>query len=431
MSFTQFNLDASIAKAISACGYTQPTPIQSQSIPKIMNGHDIVACAQTGTGKTAAFVLPALQLIRKPSSSRKARVLILTPTRELATQIMESVIRYGKFLSFNKASLVGGMSYHQQLKQLSRRVDLIVATPGRLLDHMQNRRLDLTGIEMLILDEADRMLDMGFIDDVMAIAKVTPRRKQTLLFSATVGGKLSAVIKQLLNEPIHIDFSREKITPIQIEQELYIVNNQIHKKHLLRYFLTKEKIFKAIIFSATKIGADRLAVQLIKEGFLAASLHGDLKQSVRNKTIEKLHRNKIQYLVATDVAARGIDVADVTHVINYDLPRFYEDYVHRIGRTGRAGKTGKAISFALEQDRRQIARIERYIGQQLKRMVIDGLEYDCNISSNNKNTIQPFKKKLQANSSDHLNRTSSSKKSKKAKFRHNTNGKNRKQKYKF
>lgn len=374
MSFNKFNLDASIAKAIVACGYKQPTPIQIQSIPKILQGHDLVACAQTGTGKTAAFVLPALNHISQPSGSRKVRVLILTPTRELATQIKDSTTRYGKFLRFNMASLVGGMPYRRQISDLSRAVDLIVATPGRLLDHIDNRRLDLKGIEMLIIDEADRMLDMGFIDDVKAIAQMTPQKRQTLLFSATINGKLNQIIKQLLKEPIHIDLSREKMAPTQIKQELYMTDSSSHKARLLQHFLANERMFKTIIFTATKIGADQLAGQLIKEGYAVAPLHGDLKQSVRNKTVENFRRNKIQYLIATDVAARGIDISDVTHVINYDLPRFHEDYVHRIGRTGRAGKTGKAISFVTHNEQRQIAKIERYINQTLERNVIEGLE---------------------------------------------------------
>jgi superfamily II DNA/RNA helicase len=374
MSFTQFNLDASITKAISDCGYTVPTPIQCQTIPKILSGHDVVACAQTGTGKTAAFVLPALELIRKPSTTKKPRVLILTPTRELAMQIIDATTRYGKFIRFNKVNLVGGMPYREQLKALSKSLDLIVATPGRLLDHIRERRLDLSGIEMLVLDEADRMLDMGFIDDVNTIAELTRERKQTLLFSATVDNKLNQVIKKLLNKPIYIDLSREKIAPIAIKQELYMVDDFAHKIRLLKHLLSHEKMFKTIIFSATKKGADLLVNLLIKDGYHAKPLHGDLKQNVRNATIEKLRKHKIQYLIATDVAARGIDIADLSHVINFDMPHFYEDYVHRIGRTGRAGKTGKAISFALHQDKRHIESIERYIKQNLERKIIEGLE---------------------------------------------------------
>ncbi len=374
MTFDQLNLDPQISRALTACGYNNPTPIQAKSIPDILLGKDMVASAQTGTGKTAAFVLPALHRLATQTPGKKPRVLILTPTRELASQITQAVGKYGKFLRCNIASLVGGMPYRQQLRDLSRAVDIIVATPGRLLDHMSNRRLDLSGIEMLILDEADRMLDMGFIDDVRSIANETPESRQTLLFSATVDNRLSQVIRQLLKEPVRVDFSAEKLTPTKIAQELYMADNPQHKMRLLMHFIQDQNIFKAIIFSATKINADRLAGELIDQGFAAAALHGDLKQNVRTRTVEQLRRGKIQFLVATDVAARGIDINDVTHVINFDLPKFAEDYVHRIGRTGRAGKTGVAISFALPQDIRHVQRIERLMKQQLERKTIEGLE---------------------------------------------------------
>ena len=382
MTFAQMNLDPSISKAILACGYDTPTPVQARSIPDILNGSDIVASAQTGTGKTAAFVLPALHRLSSESKNHKPRVLILTPTRELATQITQAAGKYGKFVRFNMASLVGGMPYRQQLRDLSRAVDMIVATPGRLMDHMENRRIDLSGIEMLILDEADRMLDMGFIDDVQAIAKATPKSRQTLLFSATVDAKLSQIVKHLLNNPIRIDLSQEKVSATQIKQELYMVDSPHHKARLLQHFLDNENIFKAIIFSATKIGADRLAGQLREQGYQAAALHGDLKQSQRNRTVEDLRRGKVQFVVATDVAARGIDIADMTHVINYDLPRFCEDYVHRIGRTGRAGKSGIAISFALPSDVRHVASIERFIKTRLEPLTIPGLEPTTKARSN-------------------------------------------------
>lgn len=384
MSFSQLNLDPSIVKAIQACGYTDMTPIQARSIPDILNGSDLVASAQTGTGKTAAFVLPALhrlslkKLDSSRGKSRSPRILILTPTRELATQITQAAGRYGKFLQFNIVSLVGGMPYRQQLRDLSRDLDIIVATPGRLLDHMDNKRLDLSGIEMLVLDEADRMLDMGFIDDVRDIAKATPNSRQTLLFSATVDSKLSQVVKHLLKNPIRIDFSNEKLAPVNIKQELYLVDNPQHRLKVFHHLLESESIFKAIIFTATKIGADKLSGQLIDQGFSAAPLHGDLKQSVRNRTLEQLRRGKLQFLVATDVAARGIDIVDMSHVINFDLPRFCEDYVHRIGRTGRAGKLGKAISFALPSDARHVQRIEKYIGNRLQLETIEGLEPKSN-----------------------------------------------------
>jgi superfamily II DNA/RNA helicase len=385
MTFAQFNLDDNIFKAITACGYTTPTPIQIKSIPDVILGRDLVASAPTGTGKTAAFVLPALHRLTLTKSANKPRILILTPTRELASQITDATGKYGKFLNFNIVSLVGGMPYRQQLKELSRQVDVIVATPGRLLDHMDNKRLDLSGIEMLILDEADRMLDMGFIDDVKDIAKATPATRQTLLFSATVDDKLAGVVRQLLKDPKRIDFSNEKMSPPLIKQELYLADNFQHKNRLLQHFLDNENIFKAIIFSATKINCDQLANELRNKGYEAAPLHGDLKQNVRNKTVEQLRRGKVQFLVATDVAARGIDINDVTHVINYDLPKFSEDYVHRIGRTGRAGKEGVAISLVLPLDARHLQKIERYIGQKLEFSVIEGLEPTKRMAKNDTN----------------------------------------------
>ena len=374
MSFTQMNLNSEVIKAISACGYTIPTPIQARSIPEILNGRDLVASAQTGTGKTAAFVLPALHLLSLNKSTMKPRILILTPTRELASQITDAAGKYGRFLRFNIVSLVGGMPYRQQLRNLSRPVDIIVATPGRLLDHMANHKLDLSAIEMLVLDEADGMLDMGFIDDVRDIAKATPKARQTLLFSATVDNKLASVIRDLLKNPTHIDLSDAIMAPKLIKQEAYIADNNQHKERLLQHFLDNENIYKAIIFSGTKINADYLARRLRDQEYDAAALHGDLKQNVRNKTIEQFRRGKIQFLIATDVAARGIDINDVTHVINYDLPKFSEDYVHRIGSTGRAGKTGVAISLVLPVDARHLQKIEKYIGEKLAFCTIPGLE---------------------------------------------------------
>lgn len=374
MMFAQLNLNPAIVKAIKVCGYTQPTPIQERSIPEILSGKDIVASAQTGTGKTAAFVLPTLHHLSQSPSHRKARVLILTPTRELANQITTATSTYGKFLRFNVVSLVGGTSYHQQFRNLSRPVDIIVATPGRLIDHITNHRLDLSAIEVLILDEADRMLDMGFIDDIKIIAKKTSTNRQTLLFSATVDNRVTRVINQLLKNPVWINVSDKELAPTQIKQEAYIVDNMQHKTKLLRHFLTNQQIFKAIIFASTKVNVDNLAKDLYKLGLSTAALHGDLKQNIRNKTIERLRQGKIQFLVATDVAARGLDIDDITHVINYDLPKFSEDYIHRIGRTGRAGKTGTAISFVLPIEATHLKRIERYLGQPLSFTTVSGLE---------------------------------------------------------
>lgn len=367
MAFKKLNLHPKILQAIEVCGYNQPTPVQSQAIPDILSGKDIIASAQTGTGKTAAYVLPSLQLLLTKKATNKPRILILAPTRELAGQITKVINKYGKFIKVNITSLVGGAAYGKQLKELSRPVDIIIATPGRLMDHMKNNLLDLSQIEMLIVDEADRMLDMGFINDLKTITQATPKSRQTLLFSATVEDKLISIMKNLLKNPVRINISQEKIDTNLIKQKIYMVNDATHKKQLLEKLLSKENIFKAIIFSATKRNTAKLALQLSKSGYAASPMHGDLKQNARNRTLAEFRAGKIQFLIATDVAARGIDVIDISHVINYDLPKFSEDYVHRIGRTGRAGKTGIAISIALKSETRQLQNIERYLGKKLPR----------------------------------------------------------------
>jgi len=407
MNFSELNLNPSIYKAIEICGYKKPTPIQSSSIPSILTGKDIVASAQTGTGKTAAFTLPALHMLKTNNTKdkwRKTRVLILTPTRELATQITKACDTYGKFIKFNLTSLMGGMSYKEQIRGLKKGPDIIVATPGRLIDHIESGRVDLSGVEMLILDEADRMLDMGFIDDVNLIAKQTPKSRQTLLFSATVDSKINKIVNRLLKDPARIDLSDKKLAPKKIAQEIYVADSSKHKDKLLNHFMTESNIYKAIIFSATKLNADKLAKRLREDGHNALALHGDLKQNVRDKTIRKLKTGKIQYIVATDVAARGLDIDDLSHVFNYDLPRFSEDYVHRIGRTGRAGKSGIAISFALPNEKTHLDKIERYVGQKIALENIEGLEsqsgFKAGTSSKkkpkrNRRTSDSFKKKSQ------------------------------------
>jgi superfamily II DNA/RNA helicase len=373
-TFKALNLNPQICKALEACGYETPTPVQFRSIPEILKGKDLVASAQTGSGKTAAFVLPALEKLALSKPQKKPRILILTPTRELANQITQAIHKYGKFLKFYSVNLVGGMAYPQQIRSLTKGVDIVIATPGRLMDHMESKRISLSEVQMLILDEADRMLDMGFIEDVKHIAKSIPASRQTLLFSATLDKQIENVVKQLLNHPVRIDFSHETLAPKQIKQIVYFVDNPQHKTKLLEHILENQKIFKAIIFTATKRGADHLAEKLRADGLSASALHGDLKQSARNRAVEQMRRGKIQYLVATDVAARGIDISDITHVINYDVPRFPEDYVHRIGRTGRAGKTGLAISLALPTDIHHLFKIERYTEQKIERSSIGGLE---------------------------------------------------------
>lgn len=373
MSFKSLQLHAKLLETVAACGYTKPTPVQTQAIPPILQHQDVVAQAPTGTGKTAAYVLPILHRLTLKKYTGKPQVLILAPTRELATQIADTIHKYGRNFRFNIVNIVGGVPFAQQLRALAGQVNIIIATPGRLADHINNKRLDLSKIETLVLDEADRMLDMGFVDEVKKIIALTPKNRQTLLFSATIDSKLMLLIKTLMKRPVKINLLPEKHASSLIKQGLYFADDVRHKTQILNHFLINTQIYKAIIFSATKRNADKLASYLRANGHSAACLHGDLKQTVRTRTLEQLRRGKIQFLVATDVAARGIDVLDISHVINYDLPRFSEDYIHRIGRTGRAGKTGIAISIAIPADKNCIRKIERFIGKSIPRMAIAGL----------------------------------------------------------
>lgn len=377
MSFEDLNLHPSIIKAISEAGYTAPTPIQKQAIPELIAGHDVMASAQTGTGKTAAFMLPALHLLATPSQarSRGPRILVLTPTRELALQVSEAAKKYGKYLPrINVVSILGGMPYPLQNKLLSQPVDILVATPGRLIDHIQRGRIDFKRLQMLVLDEADRMLDMGFIEDVETIAAATPATRQTLLFSATLDNAIDKVAVKLLKTPQRIQVATQKAKLDNIEQRLHYADDMSHKNRLLDHVLRDEKVKQAIVFTATKRDADTLADNLYAQGFSAAALHGDMNQRERTRTLKRLRSGGLQVLVATDVAARGIDVADITHVINFDLPKFAEDYVHRIGRTGRAGASGIAVSFASNKDSAHLSKIERYTGQRIASHIIPGLE---------------------------------------------------------
>jgi superfamily II DNA/RNA helicase len=376
MTFAELNLSPWILKAISACGYTSPTPIQAEAIPVALAGHDLIGVAQTGTGKTASFVLPALQKLSRPSEvrGRGPRILVLTPTRELANQVTEAVRTYGRFTKVRSGAILGGMSYRDQLRLLSQPVDLIVATPGRLVDHLENRKIDFSRIEMLILDEADRMLDMGFSEDIDKIAAAAPEGRQTLMFTATMDAVTAKLAGRMLRDPQRVEIAGKKVTLDVIEQRLHVADNFQHKNRLLKHLLADDELSRAIIFSATKKDADALAQDLHSQGHSAAALHGDMTQGARNRTLSDLRKGKVKLLVATDVAARGLDVNGITHVINFDLPRFAEDYVHRIGRTGRAGATGTAISFVSLNEVSYLDRIERYIGQKLPRQVIEGLE---------------------------------------------------------
>jgi superfamily II DNA/RNA helicase len=377
VSFENLNLHPLILKAIVDSGYTEPTPIQEQAIPELLAGHDIMASAQTGTGKTAAFMLPALHRLATPAKvhSRGPRVLVLTPTRELALQVSEAAAKYGKHLPRIKVvSILGGMPYPLQNKLLSQPVDILVATPGRLIDHIQRGRIDFSRLEMMVLDEADRMLDMGFIDDVERIASATPATRQTLLFSATLDSAIDKVAARLLKTPKRIQIAAQQARLDNIEQRLHYVDDLSHKNRLLDHLLRDMALKQAIVFTATKRDADTLADNLSAQGHEAASLHGDMSQRDRTRTLTKLRHGGLRVLVATDVAARGIDVAGITHVINFDLPKFAEDYVHRIGRTGRAGAAGIAVSFASGKDGINLKKIERFTGQQIASHVVPGLE---------------------------------------------------------
>lgn len=376
MSFENLGLHPSILKALLEAGYTQPTPIQEQAIPAAIEGRDLMASAQTGTGKTAAFMLPSLNRIATPSESRSRgpRVLVLTPTRELAAQVNDAARKYGKFMRARTVSIVGGMPYPVQNKLLSQPVDILVATPGRLIDHLERGRIDFSRLEVLVLDEADRMLDMGFIEDVERIANATPASRQTLLFSATLDGSIAGLAQRLLKNPQRIEVATAQTRHTQIEQKLHFTDNLEHKHKLLNHILADIELRQAIVFTATKRDADALAEDLYAAGHKAAALHGDMNQGARNRTITKLRHGDLRVLVATDVAARGIDVNGITHVINFDLPKVAEDYVHRIGRTGRAGNTGIAVSFASHADRKHLYGIERLTGQRLQAEVIPGLE---------------------------------------------------------
>ena len=376
MSFAELNLNQSILRAVAECGYETPTPIQAQAIPFALAGRDLLATAQTGTGKTAAFVLPALERLATPSTlrGRGPRVLVLTPTRELANQVTDAVRTYGKHLRVRSGAILGGMPYRDQLRLLSQPVDLIVATPGRLIDHLERGKLDLSRVEILVLDEADRMLDMGFSEDVDRIAAAVPGGHQTLLFTATMDATMTKLASRLLNDPERIEIVGATVTHEQIEQRLHVTDDLTHKGRLLQHLIADKGVTRAIIFSATKKDADSLATELRTQGHAAAALHGDMNQTARNRTITNMKHGKIRLLVATDVAARGLDVSGVSHVINFDLPKFAEDYVHRIGRTGRAGASGIAISFASLNDLSYLDRIERFIGQPIPEHRIPGLE---------------------------------------------------------
>jgi superfamily II DNA/RNA helicase len=385
MSFERLGLDPRLLKAVVQSGFHQPTDIQSRAIPVILAGRDLMACAQTGTGKTAAFLLPILQKLLNPSEKRGAgpRVLVLTPTRELALQIGDAIGQLGRYCKLAGGSLVGGVSYGPQHRLLGKPLDILVATPGRLLDHIDQGNLDFSRLEVFVLDEADRMLDMGFIHPVKNIAATLPGKRQTLLFSATLEGEVLKVAKALLTDPERIQLAVNSDTHADIAQQMHEADDAGHKRRLLAHYLAQPAVTQALVFTATKHGAKRMARKLDAEGHSAAALHGDMSQAARKRAVEQMRRGRIRVLVATDVAARGLDIRTISHVINFDLPTVAEDYIHRIGRTGRARATGTAVSLVAPQDRSKLVQIERLTGRSLARGIIVGLEPDARSAKDN------------------------------------------------
>jgi len=372
MSFTSLGLAPELLRALSDEGYTTPTPIQLQAIPLVLEGRDLLAAAQTGTGKTAAFVLPILQ---KLAAGRAVppRALILVPTRELAAQVADSVQAYGRHLHQRSAVIFGGVGIYPQIEKLRRGVDLIVATPGRLLDHLQQRTVDLSGIETLVLDEADRMLDMGFIRDIRRLIAVLPKQRQTLLFSATFNTEIRALAETLLRNPATVEVAPRNTTAAQITQRVHPVDKS-RKTALIAHLVTTGDWHQVLVFTRTKHGANRLAEQLAHVGINTAAIHGNKSQSARTKALSDFKTGKVRLLVATDIAARGIDIDQLPYVINHELPNVPEDYVHRIGRTGRAGSSGEAISLVSAEERPLLKDIQRLLRRDIPAAAIAGFE---------------------------------------------------------
>lgn len=373
MTFAELGLCPEILTALTRQGYIEPTPIQAQAIPAVLAGNDVMAAAQTGTGKTAGFTLPILEMLKdgERAKANTARVLILTPTRELAAQVGESVATYGADLPLNYAVVFGGVKINPQMMKLRKGVDILVATPGRLLDLYQQNAIRFPNLEMLVLDEADRMLDMGFIHDIKKIIKFLPAKRQTLMFSATFSNDIRTLAKSLVNSPVEISVAPPNTTAERIEQIMYAAQKS-EKPRMLMQLLRNLNLPQVIVFSRTKHGANRLVKQLDKDGFLAAAIHGNKSQGARTKALADFKAGNVQVLVATDIAARGLDIDKLPYVINYDLPQVAEDYVHRIGRTGRAGQVGHAISLVTDEEFKTLKAIEKLIGQSIERRELGG-----------------------------------------------------------
>jgi ATP-dependent RNA helicase RhlE len=372
-SFAALGLRAELIRAVADEGYTQPTPVQAQAIPVILEGRDVLAGAQTGTGKTAGFTLPLLQLLAAGNvgSQRRVRALILTPTRELAAQVEDAVRTYGRHLKLKSTTVFGGVSMHNQIHALRQGVDILVATPGRLLDHLKQRTVNLSHVEYLVLDEADRMLDMGFIRDIRRILSALPERRQNLFFSATFSSEIRGLADSFLRSPVEVAIARKEETANLIAQVVHPVDKD-RKRALLAHLINRGDWRQVLVFTRTKHGASRLAEQLDKDGISADAIHGNKSQGQRTRTLAGFKDGKVRVLVATDIAARGIDIEQLPHVVNYELPNVPEDYVHRIGRTGRAGSSGEAVSLVCSDESAFLRDIERLTNRSIERVVIEG-----------------------------------------------------------
>jgi ATP-dependent RNA helicase RhlE len=390
MSFTNLGLSEPILKSLSHKGYKEPTPIQEKSIPAILDGKDVMAAAQTGTGKTASFTLPILTMLSHPKNQHKGhqvRALIITPTRELAAQVRDNVLTYGNNLNLRSAAVYGGARIHNQQLKLKKGVDILVATPGRLLDLYNQKSVNFTKVEILVLDEADQMLDMGFIHDIKKIINLLPKRRQNLMFTATFSNPFRKLANELVDNPIEISVTSDNETAANVNHYIHPVDKS-RKAELLIELIETEKWKQALVFTRTKHGADRLTKQLLKVDIKAAAIHGNKTQNNRMKALDSFKNNRIKILVATDVAARGIDIPNMQQVINFDVPTVAKDYVHRIGRTGRAGKSGKAISLVSADEYNLLQDIERLLKKTLKRNLIDGFEPDHSVPLTNHQTVK-------------------------------------------
>ena len=376
MSFSTLGLDASLLENLARLGYAEPTPVQKAAIPAVLGGEDLLVSSQTGSGKTAAFVLPGLQRLREPSklAGKGPRMLVLTPTRELAMQVQKATHGYCSGQKLLTACLVGGVPFGKQLVQVRKPVDIVIATPGRLKDHLDRGTLDLERVELLVLDEADRMLDMGFQEDIDWIVARTPKARQTLLFSATLAGVVGRLAARVTRNPQRVEVTRREETKLDITQHALLADDEAHKDRMLDSLLREVEVTQALVFTAMKRTAADLTLALQGKGFTAGALHGDMHQKERTRTLNRVRDGSLRVLVATDVAARGIDVPSISHVINWGLPMKAEDYVHRIGRTGRAGRQGLAVTLAEAMDAGMIRRIQQFTTQPITVATVTGLE---------------------------------------------------------